>query len=176
MSILMRAQGAPDALTDAARSALQRLSPTFPIYRLMPMRELRRVAAWQERFFGNLMAVFATMAMLLACLGVHALISYSVGRRLREIGIRVALGASPGVVVTTLLREALKVGATGLLAGVALAAAIARTLVSTLYGVTVDAWVFASMACPLGLAILLATWWPARRASRIDAIAALKVE
>jgi ABC-type antimicrobial peptide transport system permease subunit len=142
----------------------------------MPMRELRRYTTWEQEFFGNMMAGFATAALLLACLGIYALISYSVGRRSREIGVRLALGARPYDVVAMLLREMVKVGGVGLVTGLALAIAIARMLVGGLYGVTVDAWLFASMAAPLAAAILLATWLPARRAARVEPTIALRDE
>lgn len=176
MAMLVRAQGTPDALIAPAREALQRIGPTFPIYRLMPMRELRRYTTWEQEFFGSLMAAFAAFAVLLACLGIYALISYSVGRRSREIGVRLALGARPADVIGMLLRETVKVGGTGLLVGMTLAVMIARVLVGSLYGVTVDAWLFASMAVPLALAILAATWLPARRAARVEPTIALREE
>ena len=176
MAILVRAQGSPDALVAPAREALQRVGPTFPIYRLMPMRDRRRHTTWEQEFFGNLMAGFAAFALLLACLGIYALISYSVGRRSREIGVRLALGARPADVIGMLLRETVKVGGTGLIVGLTLAIMIARALVGTLYGVDVDAWLFASMAAPLALAILVATWLPARRAARVEPTVALRDE
>ena len=176
LAMLARAQGSPDALVGPARDALRRIGPTFPVYRLMPMRELRRHTTWEQEFFGNLMAGFAVFAMLLACLGIYALISYSVGRRSREIGVRLALGARPADVVKMLLREAVKVGGAGLIVGLTLAIMIARALVGALYGVAVDAWLFASMAAPLALAILAATWLPARRAARVEPTVALRDE
>jgi ABC-type antimicrobial peptide transport system permease subunit len=142
----------------------------------MPMRVLRKYTSWEDEFFGDLMAGFASSALLLACLGIYALISYSVGRRSREIGVRLALGARPADVIAMLLRETVKVGGFGLAAGLALGAAIARVLVGGLYGVAVDGWLFASMALPLAAAILLATWVPARRAARIEPTIALRDE
>ena len=176
MAMLIRAQGSPEALVAPAREALGRIGPTFPIFRLMPMRELRRYTTWEQEFFGDLMAVFAGAALLLACLGIYALISYSVGRRSREIGVRLALGARPADVVQMLLRETVRVGGLGLLAGLLLAVAVARGLAGGLYGVTVDAWLFASMALPLAAAIVLATWLPARRAARVEPTIALRDE
>ena len=155
---------------------MRRSGPAFPVYQLMPMRGRRRLTTWELEFFGDVMASFAGAALLLACLGIYALISYSVGRRSREIGVRIALGARPVDVVTMLIRETAKVGGIGLAAGLALAALIARVLVSGLYGVSVDAWLFASMALPLSVAMLLATWLPARRAARVEPTIALRDE
>ena len=176
MAILIRAQGSPDSLIAPARDALRRIGPTFPVFRLMPMRELRKYTTWEQEFFGNLMASFATAAMLLACLGIYALISYSVGRRSREIGVRLALGARPADVVRMLLSETVKVGGTGLIAGVTLGFVIARALAGSLYGVRVDVWLFATMAAPLAAAIFFATWLPARRAARVEPTIALRDE
>ena len=176
MAMLVRANGSPDALVAPMRDALQRIGPTFPVYRLMPMRELRRYTTFEQEFFGSLTATFAAGALLLACLGIYALISYSVGRRGREIGVRLALGARPADVVQMLLRETVRVGGTGLAAGLLLAVMIAQALAGSLYGVAVDAWLFLSMAAPLAAAILLATWLPARRAARVEPTVALRDE
>jgi predicted permease len=176
MAILIRAHGSPDALIAPVREALGRIGPTFPIYRLMPMRELRRYTTWEQEFFGRLMAWFAAGALLLACLGIYALIAYSVGRRAREIGVRLALGARPRDVVRMLMRETARVGGAGLFVGLTLAVMIARGLTASLYGVSVDAWLFVSMALPLAFAIAAATWVPARRAARVEPTVALRDE
>lgn len=176
MAMLVRANGSPDALMTPIRDALQRIGPTFPIYRLMPMRVLRYYTTWEQEFFGDMMAGFASVALLLACLGIYALISYSVGRRSREIGVRLALGARPMDVVRMLMRETATVGGAGLIAGLLLAMAVARALVGGLYGVEVDAWLFASMAAPLAAAVLLATVLPARRAANVEPTIALRDE
>ena len=140
------------------------------------MSEVRQATTWEQEFFGDLMAAFATAALLLACLGIYALISYSVGRRSREIGVRIALGARPADVVLMLLRETVRVGGAGLVAGLILAVAIAQALAGSLYGVTVNSWLFASMAMPLTAAIFFATWLPARRAARVEPTIALRDE
>ena len=176
MAMLVRTSGSPDALVTPMRDALRRIGPTFPLFRLMPMRELRRHTTWEQEFFGSLTAMFAAGALLLACLGIYALISYSVGRRAREIGVRLALGARPGDVMRMLLRETVKVGGIGLAAGLTLAVMIARALAGSLYGVSMDPWLFVSMAAPLAAAILLATWLPARRAARVEPTVALRDE
>lgn len=176
MGLIVRAEGAPELLLGPMRQALQRLGPTFPVYELMPMRERRRFTTWEDEFFGRLMAVFAAMALLLACLGIYALISYSVSRRAREIGVRLALGAMPRDVIGMLLGESVRVGTVGLVLGLLLAMAIARALVGSLYGVTLDAWLFATMATVLAVSIVLATWLPARRAAGVEPTIALRDE
>ncbi len=174
LAIVVRAIDAPEPLIAPTREAMRRIGPTFPIFRLMPMRELRKATTWEQEFFGDLMAVFAAAALLLACLGIYALISYSVGRRSHEIGVRLALGARPADVVTMLLREIAKVGGMGLTAGLVLAIGVAQLLAGSLYGVSVNGWLFVSMALPLVVAILLATWIPARRAARVEPTSALR--
>jgi putative ABC transport system permease protein len=176
MALMVRAQGSPAALVAPMREAMQRIGPTFPVYGLLPMSEVRQRTTWEQEFFGQMMAGFAAGALLLACLGIYALISYSVGRRSLEIGVRLALGARPADVIQMLLRESATIGVAGLAVGLLLAVAVARGLVGGLYGVSVDAWLFASMATPLTLAVLLATWLPARRASRVEPTVALRDE
>ena len=176
MAVLVRANGAAESLVGPMREALQKAGPTFAISQVMPMHELRRRTTSQEQISGNLMMAFAAAALMLACLGIYALIAYSVGRRSHEIGVRLALGARPADVVQMLLRETAAVGGTGLLVGFMLALMIARGLVSTLYGVSFDAWLFVSMALPLAFAILAATWLPARRAARVEPTVALRDE
>jgi predicted permease len=176
MVMMVRTEGSPDALIPAARGALRAMAPDFPLSHLTSMVDVRRRTTQGEAFLGNLMAMFATAALLLAGLGIYALISYSIGRRWREIGVRLALGARPVDVMRMLLRDAVAVGAAGLLAGLTLAVLMARALAATLYGVSVDGWLFASMAAPLAAAILAATWVPARRAARVEPTVALRDE
>jgi predicted lysophospholipase L1 biosynthesis ABC-type transport system permease subunit len=176
MAMLIRAHGSPDPLIAPAREALTRIGPTFAVSSLTTMREMRRQTTWEQEFFGELMAGFAAAALLLACLGVYALISYSVGRRSREIGVRLALGARPVDVVQMLVAETARIGVAGLALGLLLAIAVAQALVGGLYGVSVEAGLFASMAVPLAIALLLAAWLPARRAARVEPTAALRDE
>jgi predicted permease len=176
MSMLVRARGAADAMVAPMREALGRVGPTFAVSNLRTMNQMRKATTWEQEFFGNLMAVFAAGALFLACLGIYALISYSVGRRAREIGVRLALGARPADVIGMLLRQTARVGGAGLMVGLIVAMLIAQALAGSLYGVTVDGWLFASMALPLSAAIVLATWLPARRAARIPPTTALRDE
>jgi ABC-type antimicrobial peptide transport system permease subunit len=176
MAMIVRAESTAESLVAPIRDVLQNAGPAFAVSRLLPMQELRRRTTREEQVFGNLMAAFAATALLLACLGIYALISYSVSRRSHEIGVRLVLGARPVDVIHMLLRETAKVGGVGLLAGLTLAVIIARGLVGSLYGVTVDAWLFLLMMAPLAVAILAATWVPARRAARVEPTVALRDE
>lgn len=176
IAMLIRSQGKPASVVAPVGDALRRIAPTFAASAVVLMSEMRGRTTWEQEFFGDLMAVFAAGALLLACLGIYALISYSVGRRSREIGVRLALGARPADIVGMLVKETARVGGTGLIAGLLLAAAIARGLVGGLYGVNVNAWLFASMATPLALAIFVAAWVPARRAARVEPTTALRDE
>lgn len=176
MAMLVRASDSPAGLVAPAREALQRLGPTFPVYRLLPMSELRRFTTWEQEFIGRQMGIFAALALALACLGVYALMAYSVGRRSREIGVRLALGARPRDVMSLLLRQSARVGGAGLIVGLGLGVLIARGLAGVLYSVSVDGWLFISMAVPLAAAIFLATWWPARHAARLEPTIALRDE
>ncbi|HWI16868.1 MAG TPA: ABC transporter permease, partial [Vicinamibacterales bacterium] len=105
MALMVRTHGSPSELITPMRDAMRRIGPTFPVFGLLPMTEMRQRTTWEQEFFGEMMAGFAAGALLLACLGIYALISYSVGRRSREIGVRLALGARPADVVQMLLRE-----------------------------------------------------------------------
>ncbi len=174
VAFVVRATGDPHGLVGAARRTLQGVSAGFPVFRIMTLPELRRFTTWDQRFFGLTMSAFAGAAVLLACLGVYALVAYSIGRRSREIGVRVALGASPARVVAMLLRESAVVAMAGTILGVLLGVAVARALAGAIYGVSADAWLFASMLAPLLLVLFAATWLPARRAASADATIALR--
>ena len=124
-----------------------------------------------------LLAVFAGLALVLACLGVYGVLAYSVAQRTREIGVRMALGAKPLDVTSMILGRGLKLSAIGLLAGAALAIALSFLLRSLLYGVTPAApFVYASSAASLVLVAAAACIIPAHRASRVDPILALRNE
>ncbi len=176
MSLMIRTHGSPDAMIPAIRDALARLSPTFPVSGLISMTQNRLRTSADQAFLRNLLAAFATGALLLACLGIYALISYSVGRRSREIGVRLALGASPSDVVRMLVTQSARVGGAGLLVGLGLAVLVANVLAGALYGVSVEASLFASVAAALAAALLVATWLPARRAAHVEPTIALRDE
>ena len=177
MAFVARTQGSPAMLQAPVRSALHQLHAGLPLFEVMPMTERRRFTTWEQRFFGQMMGLFAAMALLLACVGVYALLSYAARRRMHEIGVRLALGARPMDVVRLFVRQGARVGLGGLAVGLALSLLVARALRSVVWGVDVfDASLFGAIGASLLAVVLLASYWPARRASRTDPIAALRSE
>jgi putative ABC transport system permease protein len=124
-----------------------------------------------------LMTAFASLALVLAAIGVYGVMSYAVARRTQEVGIRMALGARRTQVLRMVLREGMRTIGVALVAGLAVAAAATRLLASQLFGVsTMDPLTFAAVPILLGLVALAACYLPALRASRVDPIVALRAE
>ena len=141
------------------------------------MTERRRFTSWELRFFGEMMGSFAAVAVLLACVGIYALLSYAARRRTQEIGVRLALGASPRDVVRLFVRQGGVIAAVGIVTGIGLAVGVAQALSGSLWGVNAFdmRWIVA-MSLALGAVVLGASYWPARRAARVDPMSALRVE
>ena len=176
-AILLRADGDPRALAAPARDALHRLHAGLPVYDVRTMTEVRRFTTWDEQFFGVMMGGFAVTALLLACLGVYALLAYAARRRTHEIGVRLALGANARDVVSLFVWQAGRIGLVGLMVGLFLAVAVARTLRGILFAVdALDPWLFAATGGALLLAVVAASYLPARRAARTDPMVALRVD
>ena len=177
VALLIRTQGDPAALAAPARDALRRMHPGLPVYDIRTMTEVRRLTTWEQQFFGTMMGAFAAAALLLACLGIYALLAYAARRRTHEIGVRLALGASPRDVITLFIGQAGRIGAAGLLIGLALALGVARALSGTVFAVDVfDPWLFAGTGGALLSVLLLAAFIPARRAARTDPMIALRAD
>jgi predicted permease len=177
VAILLRANGDPSAAALPARDALRRLHAGLPVYDIRTMKQVRQVTTFEQEFFGTMMGLFAAAALLLACLGIYALLAYAARRRTHEIGVRLALGANPRDVVSLFVGQASRIGAIGLVLGLALALAVAQTLNGTLFAVNAfDPVLFAGTGAGLFAVVLLAAYLPARRASRVDPVVALRVE
>jgi predicted permease len=165
------------ALFGAIRSAIREIDPALPVLNLRTQAEqIDRLHA-QERLFARLSGVFGVLALTLAGIGLYGLMSHSVARRTSEIGLCMALGAVPGQVLWMVLRESLTLAGAGLLLGVAAAAAAGRLVAAMLFGLsTLDVTVYAAVAGLLTAVALLSALLPARRASRIDPMSALRLE
>jgi putative ABC transport system permease protein len=176
MALLVRSD-TPSLLVQPLREAMRRLHAGVPLFEVMPMSERRRLTTWEEEFFGQTMGAFAAAAMVLACLGIYALLAYAARRRSHEIGVRLALGAQPRDVVQLFVRQASGIGLAGLTVGLGLAAAMARAISGTLFAVDAsDPWLFAGTSALLLSVVLIAGYLPARRASRVSPVQALRTD
>ena len=176
-AVVRTSGGDPARLSSAMRADVQAVDPTLPIESVAPMRSFIDDSVAQPRFRTTLLGLFGAAALLLAVLGIYGVISYSVGRRTREVGIRLALGAAPADVLRMVLAEGLAVVGLGLALGLVGAFLATRSLSSLLFEVSrLDAGSWAGVAALLLLAGLAASWLPARRATRVDPVSALRAE
>ncbi|MEM7416624.1 MAG: ADOP family duplicated permease [Gemmatimonadota bacterium] len=168
--------GADEAtLLNGVRQAFRDIDPTQPAYSIRSMGDVYARSIERERLMTMLLVVFAVVALVLATSGVFGLASYSVGRRTREIGLRLALGADPGRIMAGTLRGGLLNTAAGVLVGLIVAAGCSRVLADALFGVAaLDPVTYGSVALLLGVVALLALAVPARRASSIHPLEAIR--
>jgi predicted permease len=177
MSLIVRTKGDPAASIGAVRGAVQSVERNLPTANLRPMRELLAQSLFPARVGALLLAGFGLLALVLASIGLYGVMSYSVSRRTREIGIRMALGAQRGDVLRLVLREGMTLVGAGVVVGLAAAFATTRLLAGFLYGVSpTDPLAFAGIALLLTAVALVASFLPARRASRVDPMVAFKYE
>jgi ABC-type antimicrobial peptide transport system permease subunit len=175
MAFMVRSAGSSDALVPALRSAMRRLDPDVALERLATLDDVRRQALAPVRFLTGLLAVFGAVALALAAAGVYGLMSCSVASRTREIGIRLAVGASRRDVHRLVLREGGIVTLAGILLGSLGALALARALRSMLLGVGwLDGAAWGGVLGTLAAVALLATLVPAFRATRVDPVRTLR--
>ena len=175
--LVARAAGGPTSIAGAVREAIRRTDPDVPVPRMRTMSELLEENVATRRFQMQLAAGFALMALLVASLGIYAVVSYSVARRTSEMGIRAALGARGPDLYGLILRQGMAPVAIGLLLAIAGTAAFGRLLGSLLYEIGGrDPLTIAAVASLLALVALAACLVPARRASRVDPLAALRSE
>jgi len=177
MAFLVRVENDPAALTSSVRDAFRSFAPGVPMFLVRTMEEVRYFTTWEQRFFSRTFVAFAVAALLLAGLGTYGLIAYRASRRVREIGVRVALGATYREVLGMLLREGSLVAGIGLALGLPAAYLVSRILEGALFRVpAVNVALYLTAALLLSVAILLASYVPARRAARIDPMTALRRE
>jgi len=177
VDLVMRTTVPLGALALPVRRALREVDPTLPANEFHNLQDLVDQAVSPRRFIVMLLAGFSAFALVLASLGIYAVVSYSVSQRKREIGIRMALGARAGEVQARIVRQTLLLAAAGIALGTAGSWALARTMQSLLYGVTAtDPITFAGMLGVLTAVALMAGYLPARRASRIDPATILRAE
>jgi predicted permease len=173
MTLVVRGQITPAAL----RTELSRVDPAQPVDRVSPLEEVLAASLAARRFPLQLLGVFAALALVLSAVGIYGVTAYAVAQRTREIGVRMAIGASAGAVVRMVLTGALRTVGIGVCIGTAAALAAGRLIASQLYGVSArDPVTFAAIAALLALVGLAASGIPALRAARIDPMAALRAD
>jgi ABC-type antimicrobial peptide transport system permease subunit len=174
---VVRTRNAQTYIAASLSRAMQTVSSDSVVYDVESMNGIISDSLATKRFAMALLGVFAVLAIVLSALGIYGVISYIVGQRTNEIGIRMALGAGRSTVVTMVLRQAGRMAAFGLVAGLLAAAVLGRLMASMLFGVSFyDAFTFSTVSVILLSVALAACWIPARRASHVDPIIALRCE
>jgi putative ABC transport system permease protein len=177
MTVYVRTTMSPDQVFGAVRGRVRALDSNLPLYGMRTMDEQISNSLLIERLIASLSAVFGFLATVLAVIGLYGVMAYTVARRTREIGIRMALGAFQGDVIWMVMREVLVLVAIGIGAGLAAAIALSKFVQAQLYGVTgQDPMTIALAGLLLAAVACAAGYIPALRASRIDAMRALRYE
>jgi putative ABC transport system permease protein len=175
MHLTVRTRGDPTALAPSVRSVLRGLDPTLPLGSVRPMEEIVRATAARPRMTALLMMVFAGLATVLAAVGLYGVLAYAVSRRVREIGVRIAMGARPGTVLGMVIRQGASLAGVGLALGLGAALAGGRLLSSLLYEVEPsDPVSLLAAGAALFAVALMACAVPAWRASRVPPAEALR--
>jgi putative ABC transport system permease protein len=177
MTLIARSASGAEAAVPVIRQEVAKVDPVQPVSDVRTMEEALGATVSVPRFNMALLGVFAAVATMLAMFGIYGVVSYAVGQRTREIGIRMALGAGSGQVFKTVCKHGALLAAVGIVMGLPAAFALVRLMSTLLYGVTAtDPFTFAAMPLLLGAVAILATALPARRATKIDPMAALREE
>jgi putative ABC transport system permease protein len=175
--VLVRTAVEPLSLAAAVRAQVAALNKDQAVFNVRTMEQTVAQSVAARRFSMLLLTVFAIVALALASLGIYGLMSYAVAQRTREIGVRMALGAQSGAVLKLVIRQGMKLAFIGVAIGLAASLALTRTMKTLLFGVsTTDPLTFAGITLLLTFVALLACFIPARRATKVDPIIALRNE
>jgi putative ABC transport system permease protein len=173
--VLEPSRGDVAATTRAFRQSLGEVDPLIPVSAITPIEEVIGSSVALPRLYATLVGIFAGAALLLAALGVYGVMAYSVTQRQREMGVRMAIGATPGGIQRMILRQGGTLAAIGLLLGLTLSLVLGRFLSALLFSVTpFDVPTLVAVPAVLGAATLLASWLPAWRAMRLDPVAVIR--
>ena len=177
LTLFFRSSQDPRTVLASVRERVQELDRNLPLTSVWPIGEVISQALWGAKFAATLLSIFAALAMILAAIGVYGVVAYSVGQRVREIGIRMALGARREDILGMIVRQSSVSLMVGLVVGFGASFALARTITTLLYGVSPGSPLpFALLPALLGLVGLVATYIPARRATKVNPIVALRQE
>jgi putative ABC transport system permease protein len=176
-ALSIKTTGDPLAMTKAVKAAIARVDKDQPVTRIRTMDEVVAESVAQPRFRAELVGTFAALALVLAAVGIFGVVAFSVSQRLREFGIRMALGADMKRILTLVVKDGLQMTALGIGIGLAGAAVVTRSISSLLFGVTAgDPLTFLAAPAVLAVVALMACVAPALRAARVDPAMALRQE
>ena len=177
MTVALRGAGDPLVLVGAVKREIQQLDAEWPMYSVRSMEQLVAQSLAPRRFLEDLLTLFAAMALVLAALGIYGVMACQVSQGTRELGIRIALGASRNSIMRMVLGRAMALAVCGVMIGMAAALAMTRLIRGLLFGVeALDGVSFATTALLLALVAGLASYMPARRAARTDPLTSLRSE
>jgi putative ABC transport system permease protein len=177
MTFIVRAPGDTSALLPSVRAAVASIDPGLPLANVRPMLEVVSAAGAQPRFTTLVMSCFAGAAFLLAGLGLYGILAYSVEQRIREMGVRIALGAGRREIFRLIVGSGMGLALVGILVGVPAALALTRLMSGVLSDVaSTDPLTYVAVVAMLGMAAFLASYLPARRATRVDPLVALRTD
>lgn len=175
--LVVRSSSDPADLTAAVIGEIHAVDHNAPVFDVRTMQDRLYDSLARQRFASTMLAAFAAFALLVSAIGVYGVISYLVAQSTHDIGLRMALGAQPGSILTLVVRQGMELAAIGIVVGLIGAVALTRVLSSLLFGVSAyDAVTFVSVAAVLATVTLLATAIPAFRATRVDPMEALRLE
>jgi predicted permease len=176
-TLIVRTEGDPSPMIAAVRNEVRNLDPNLPIFDVKSIDEHMSLSLFPPRIAAGILGGFGALALILAGIGVYGVTAYSVAQRTRDIGIRMALGARSGQVLRLVLSEGFRLAGVGVLIGLGVAFALTGFAQSVLYGVSAtDPATFLGISLLLAAVSLAACLVPARRASRVDPIRALRTE
>jgi predicted permease len=177
VAVVLRTQGDPTAIMGQVRETVKEIDPRQVVYNLHKMDDVVATSYAARQLTMMLLGIFAGLALLLACVGIYGVISYFVGQRTQEIGIRMALGAQRGDILQLVLGEGTKMALLGAAVGIVASLGLTRLMARQLYGVSAhDPFTYVSVALLLMLVAIAACYIPARRAMRVDPMASLRCE
>ena len=177
MAIYLRTDVAASTVTQSLREQVRALDRDLPVFGERTMTQVAAESMSRRRFAMQVVGLFGILALLLAAVGIYGVIAYSVTQRTREIGIRVALGASRSAILRWVLKQGLVLTVAGVVVGLIGALALTRLLRSLLFGVgPTDVVTYGVLAAVLTIVALIACYVPARRATKVDPLVALRYE
>jgi predicted permease len=177
LTLLVRSSGDAALLARPVTNVIHALDRNLPVFGVETLAQYRRDRLFEPTLGSTVLAIVGGLALLLACVGVYSVIAFAVGQRMKEIGLRIALGAASEQVVKLFVRQGVRLIAIGLVIGLALSAVMAALLSASFVGIsTIDSLAFVGVAALLAAVGAGASWIPARRAARVDPMVALRAE